>query len=238
MNRLTLRALSHRSSAPTGGRDLFRLPRRSATLVLLVGLFLASPMLAIRSEGAEPTRSWRHESSRDGIEVWTRPVSGSTARAFRGEGVMPVATEEIVELLSSADRFKTWFPETLESSGVEVDSDTLLHYSVLDMPWPVADRDNVLKSTLKRDDKTGVVEIFLEAAPKGMPNVPGLVRVHRASGYWRLEPRGANTTFVRFDMHLDPGGKLPEPLVNARITATPYQALSNLRQVLATSIAE
>ncbi|MEZ4291465.1 MAG: hypothetical protein R3E53_13375 [Myxococcota bacterium] len=34
---------------------------------------------------------------------------------------------------------------------------------------------------------------------------------------------------MTFAMHLDPGGGLPDWLVNARIVGTPFEALTNLR---------
>ncbi len=58
------------------------------------------------------------------------------------------------------------------------------------------------------------------------------VRVRHARGTGKLTPRGANKTNVRLSMHLDPGGGIPQWMINARIVATPFEALTNLRTTL------
>jgi hypothetical protein len=42
-------------------------------------------------------------------------------------------------------------------------------------------------------------------------------------------------TNVMFTMHLEPGGGVPKWMINARIVATPFEALTNLRVIVAIS---
>ena len=106
-------------------------------------------------------------------------------------------------------------------------------YSVMATPWPVSDRDNVLRSVLSRDTETGVVEITVTADPDHYPEQPDRVRVRRAKGLWRFEPLSESRTRVTFQMHLEPGGGIPQWMINARVVATPFEALGNLREMVA-----
>jgi START domain len=180
---------------------------------------------------------WTLEKQAEGIDVYTRPVPGSEIKEFRGEGVVSVDSDAIVTLLRDSDRFKEWFPNTIESKLLKRDGDVSFQYSVMSTPWPISDRDNVFRSVTKRDKKTGGVEISVSAAPTEFPIQSGRHRVTKARGSWRLTPRGPDKTLVTFTMHLEPGGGLPDWLVNARVVATPFEALVNLRNILGASTA-
>src|SRR5690606_12962108 len=126
-----------------------------------------------------------------------------------------------------------WFPNTSESRLLSRRGEIAYQYSVLDAPWPVSDRDNVLRSETSIDSATGRVSIRIVAAPDEFPEQPGRVRVRRARGEWLLEPVGAAQTRVTFTMHLEPGGGVPDWLIDARVVGTPFEALTNLRAALA-----
>ena len=186
---------------------------------------------------AAPAVDWTLRKQADGIDVYTRPVEGSDIQEFKGEGVVGVDAEAIVSLLRDSDRFKEWFPNTTESKLLERDGDVSFQYSVMHTPWPISDRDNVFRSVTKRDADTGEIDITVSAAPKAHPIQPDRHRVTKAQGSWRLQPEGHDITRVIFTMHLEPGGGLPDWMVNTRVVETPYEALVNLRNILGASAA-
>lgn len=207
---------------------------------LLAAVLLASPLAstAARAEPAESTAEvsdetgWIRARREAGIDVYTRSVPGSDVKAFKGEGLVAAPIERIRALLRDADRLHEWFPNTPASKLIRVEGDTRLQHSVMATPWPVTNRDNVLRSVTTQDPATGRVDIQLSAAPDAYPIQKDLHRVTKANGSWRLEPRGPNETWVQFAMHLEPGGGIPDWLVNARVEATPFEALTNLRAIL------
>ena len=179
------------------------------------------------------TNAWRLARSAEGITVHLRDVPGSGIAEFRGETVVDAPVSAIIDLLRDADRFKTWFPNTPESKLLSRDGDVSYQYSVMGTPWPMSDRDNVLRSVRSVDPSTGTVTIVVEADPDHHPEQPGLVRVRRAHGKWVLVPRGPDKTHVTFQMHLEPGGGIPEWMINARVVESPFEALTNMRETLA-----
>ena len=197
----------------------------------LVLLAIATICLLAWPSPAE--ESWRLDRSADGIEVYTRPVEGSGVKEFKGVSEYPAAPDTILAVLRDSDRFKTWFPNTPESKLLERTGDVSYQYSVMDAPWPVSDRDNVLRSQTTRDAATGAIRIDVVAEPDRVPEREGRVRVQRAKGQWRLEPTGEERTRVTFQMHLEPGGGVPAWLINARVVETPFEALANLRAKVA-----
>ena len=191
---------------------------------------VAAMVLAATSSHAA---DWTLGRQEDGITVHTRPVDGSGIDEFRGVAEVDAPAEAIVALLRDSNRFKDWFPNTPESRLLDRNGAVSHQYSVMATPWPVSDRDNVLRSVLSRDTETGVVEITVTADPDHYPEQPDRVRVRRAKGLWRFEPLSESRTRVTFQMHLEPGGGIPQWMINARVVATPFEALGNLREMVA-----
>ena len=176
---------------------------------------------------------WKLARDENGIAIHTRPVDGSGIDEFRGVAEVDASTEALVALLRDSARLKEWFPNTPESRLIDRNGSVSNQYSVLATPWPTSDRDNVLRSVLSRDETTGVVEITLAANPDHYPLQSGRVRVRRANGLWLFEPLSESRTRVTFQMHLEPGGGIPQWMINARVVETPFEALTNLRTVVA-----
>ncbi len=200
-------------------------PKRRLAACLVVAAALAAT--------ASPAADWTLGRQEDGITVHTRPVEGSGIDEFRGVIEIDAPAETLVTLLRDSDRFKEWFPNTPESKLLDRNGNVSHQYSVMDAPWPVSDRDNVLRSVLSRNVESGLVEIRLTANPDHYPEQAGRVRVRRAQGLWRFEPLDESRTRVTFQMHLEPGGGVPQWLINARVVATPFEALTNLRTMVA-----
>ncbi len=199
---------------------------RAALVPSLFSLILA---LGLATGSTASAREWTLGREGDGITVHTRPVDDSGIDEFRGIAEIAAPADAILSLLRDSDRFKTWFPNTPESRLLSRQGPVSYQYSVMATPWPISDRDNVLRSTRHTDPSSGVVTIEVEAAPDFHPEQPGRVRVRRARGRWTLEPIGPNRTRVTFQMHLEPGGGIPDWMINARVVATPFEALANLR---------
>jgi ribosome-associated toxin RatA of RatAB toxin-antitoxin module len=205
-------------------------PIHAHTTLPALALVALALVAGVASAAGATEAAWSLARERDGITVHTRPVAGSGIREFRGSALIPAPIESIRSLLRDADRFKDWFPNTSESRLLEREGNVSYQYSVLDTPWPVSDRDNVFRAETTIDDATGAVSIRISAAPDRHPEQPG--RVRGARGEWRLEPASTSQTRVIFTMHLEPGGGVPEWMVDTQVVETPFDALSNMRTTL------
>jgi hypothetical protein len=205
-------------------------PNSTRLLFIRCALYLSVCLCTVG--GTANAYEWELKKQADGIDVYTRRVSDSDIKEFKGEGIVRVGVGTIVELLRDSAQFKDWFPRTSASALLERDGDVSYQYSVMSTPWPISDRDNIFRSVMARDEATGRVEITVEAAPDHYPVQKRLHRVTRANGSWLLTPNGLNETHVRFIMHLEPGGGIPDWMINTQIIATPFEALVNMRNKL------
>ena len=178
-------------------------------------------------------RPWNLVRERDGIAVYTRPVEGSGIREFKGSALVAASAESIHALLRDAASFTDWFPNTSESRLLARNGNVSYRYTVIDTPWPVSDRDNIFRNETAVDPASGRIEIRITAAPEHYPEQLDRVRVRHSLGSWLLEPIRADATQVTFTMHLEPGGGVPEWLLNRQVVETPFDALTNLRTAVA-----
>lgn len=209
---------------PIAPRSISKLGLRNVSLLTLL-LFVVLVGGVTQAFAAD----WELNRDAEGIKVFTRPVADSGIKEFKGIAEIESPAEDIVSFIRDSDHFKDWFPSTPESKLLDRKGAVSYQYSVMDAPWPVSDRDNVLRSVLERDATSGAIQINVTAAPDFYPEQPDRVRVQKARGFWRIEPLETNRSRVTFSMHLEPGGGVPEWLSNTRVVETPYEALTNLR---------
>ena len=66
---------------------------------------------------------------------------------------------------------------------------------VYDLPWPLRDRDGVLRFEIQ-EDPSGTLLLFFGSLPHAVPVRPGLDRDRGICGVWELIPRGEHDTYV------------------------------------------
>ncbi len=77
-------------------------------------------------------------------------------------------------------------------------------YIVNKTPWPVTDRDAYTRSVMTAD----------------------------AAGSWKFAPQADGVVEVTYQVHANPGGSLPDWLVNAIVVETPLNTLENLHDII------
>ncbi|PLX23427.1 MAG: START domain protein [Marinilabiliales bacterium] len=176
---------------------------------------------------------WELSKSKDGISVYTRKVSFSNYKEFKGEVVVVANPEQVISILKNIDGYKEWLPDCLESKMLKkMDESQQMNYIHTDVPWPYDDRDLIYKFTVTDKINTKQIIISIENKPEYIESVNGIVRIPSAQGLWIITPTSKNKTKLVYQMHVEPGGYVPAWLANLKITDTPYGFLYNLRKQL------
>lgn len=174
---------------------------------------------------------WATEKTEDGITVLTRKTAGSPLKEFQGRMVIRASLSAIVAVFSDAPSYPTWQFECQSASVLtRTDFYNRTTYVVNRAPWPVSNRDLVVRSVLTQDKQTKTVTVWLQGLPNAIPPRSGLVRVAALQGFWQLQPVGNGNVSVVYQMLVDPGGSLPAGLANASAVMIPFKTLQKLRQ--------
>jgi ribosome-associated toxin RatA of RatAB toxin-antitoxin module len=175
---------------------------------------------------------WRHLTTKDGIEVSEQEVSGRAYPTFRGVGTVDANLYDVFAVIADVDRYTEWMHNCVDAHRIRRESETVQYsYNRIGAPWPVRDRDVVLRSKMIVVEPGRELHVrFGSVEDDSVGPVKGVVRMRRLEGHYKLEALGPEQTRVEYQVGADPGGRLPAWLVKRNTRDLPLRTLLNLRQ--------
>lgn len=196
---------------------------------ILAGMLVLSPLSALAGGAWEKAT----EDEDMQIVVYTRNVEGSSFKASRGVTTISASLGAIISLISDVNSFPEWMHNVKRSLLVEqISSSERITYTAQKLPWPVTDRDTVVYSKFSQDPDTKQIVIRLNARPDAYPEQDGHVRVPQMNGMWQLTPKEGNQVEVIYEIHPDPGGRIPTRVANSSIVDTPLNTLRGMHRMI------
>jgi hypothetical protein len=201
--------------------------RRVAALALAVALLAA--------ERASADGSWRPLLTRDGVGVEERSAPGRTLPELRATVEIDAGLFDVLAVITDVPRQTEWMHDCEESRLLRRDgADVTLLYNRTGAPWPVSDRDVVLRSETRLLDPGRRVAVrFANTIDPGAPPIDGIVRMPRLVGEYELVSLAPERTRVTYRLDIDPGGSLPSWAVSRTTRDTPLYTLLGLRRQVA-----
>lgn len=102
-------------------------------------------------------------------------------------------------------------------------------YGIVDSPWPMLDRDTVVRFDYEQQAKTKAITIAITNFPEFIPLEDGLVRVPKFGGYWKLQPEEGGWVGVTYQVYGDPGGWIPAWVANKAALRSVIKTLQNMQ---------
>lgn len=189
-------------------------------------------MLLLLCVGVHAAPQWRVVRTEDGITISVRSVENSAIAETRGVMTLSgVTLSSVLALISDVAHQHEWVASMDESRVLaELGPVERINYTRSNAPWPVADRDAVVRSRLSYEREQGRVHIESHAEPDYIPEKAGVIRIRKVDSSWTLLRLSADEIEVRYQLHSEPGGSLPAWLINNIMYEQPYQTLLNLRE--------
>jgi hypothetical protein len=197
------------------------------TRALLGTLLLLAPSAA--------SGDWKPIITHDGIEVSELEAPERSMPVFRGVGVIDASLADIVAVLGKIENHARWMSSCVEARLLRREGELVSYaYNRTDAPWPVADRDVVVRAeTTVVVPGQEVHSVFRSVPDDGVPEARGVVRMPHLAGHWKLRALGAGRTRVEYQVDADPGGRLPKWLVRQASRNLPLETLQGLRKEVA-----
>lgn len=213
-------------------RFVERLANPARALVALAQLTAAAAC------AAAPDGPWqlRYADAASGIEIHLRQ-RGDELTEFRGVVRMNERLSTLTAALLDTQRMPKWVYRVqsvtpLQRWGPEEGIDRVM----LGMPWPLDDREAIVRWRLEQDAATRVVTLRGSAVPHAAPVSEGVVRMPAFVSHWRLSPLGGGVVEVEFQGYGDLGGSLASPLLRGFVAAAtwegPLHTLEGLLEVV------
>ncbi|TNE76917.1 MAG: lipid-binding protein [Gammaproteobacteria bacterium] len=202
---------------------------RQAILTLLLSA-LATASIGAELPG-ELAEGWELRKEADNIRVYTIEQEDSSFKAFKAVALLNVPLQNLMAVMINPESCVEWVHNCSESYAFgKGDFHDRYAYSVNDMPWPVTDRDYVLRIRTHGDKASGEVVMDLNATPDLRAESGNRVRVDRSDTLYRFIPEGEKTRMI-WIQHTDPNGALPGWLVNSLLVDIPIKSMQSLEDV-------
>ena len=196
----------------------------TAAAVLIWGLSAALPAHA----------EWRIVTSESGVEVSQDDATGGGLPRFRGVGEVSADPDRIVAIIRDVAHQCDWMPDCSEARVVRNEPQGVLLYRRTDAPWPVSDRDVLLRSTIHVVEPAKEIHIvFSSVEDPAVPPRAGLVRIPRLSGSYKVRSLAPGRSQVEIEVDADPGGNFPAWLAARTTRDNPIRTIVNLRRRVA-----
>ena len=175
--------------------------------------------------------AWDLAKEANNIRVYTRSVEGSSFKEYKGVMQIKATLSSLLALVDDIPAYPKWIHTCVEAKVLKkIDQRESVVYTVNDAPWPVSDRDAVTRNVISQNYETLAVTISILGVPDFVPPEPGLVRVKKLKGFWRFSPLATGSVRVVYQVHNEPGGKLPTWLVNSVVVTQPFRTLLNMKE--------
>ncbi len=176
---------------------------------------LAQALLLLSMLAAAPAWSWETLVEEENLLVQRRPWIGSELQEIRGITRIRASLNAIMALLKDAEFNRHWVYRSggasiLQESGYK----QAYVYGVVDAPWPMTDRDTVVRFDYRQESESKLITIVITNFPEFVPYKPGFVRVPEFGGFWQLRPEPGGWVEVTYQVHGDPGGWIPVWVAN------------------------
>ncbi len=197
-------------------------------------IFTASAVMCLSVYSMAEVGPWELEAQDEDkdIKVFTRTVGDSPLKEFKGVTNIKSDVNTFVALLRDDKAATSWMHNVIEFKVMDSPSETEnLVYTVNATPWPVTDRDAYIRSIMSAD-KQGVVTSSIVAVPEFAELNDDYIRMPEILGAWTFSPKADGMVEVVYQVHANPGGSLPDWLVNAIVVETPLETLTNLHEII------
>ena len=184
-----------------------------------------------RNAFAKNPNKWETITREQAILVSTRVEPGRQFPSFRGIGRVNGSVWEVLAILADADRHMEWMHQCNGSKLIKaIDDSNQIIYNRTDAPWPVKDRDVVLRSNyaVAKEGKD-IWSRFKQTRDSSMGPVDGVVRMPTLTGRYHLVSTSESQCLVEYRVNADPGGSLPDWVVTQTTKDLPLHTLINLR---------
>jgi hypothetical protein len=169
----------------------------------------------------------------DGVKVYTCKAEGAKLKSLRAEFFLKgVKIDELETFLMDVKGYTSWQYNMIESTVIKKVSDQdVIYRTEVEAPWPVENRELIVRYTSQRDTIKQTMDIVIENIDMQYPRKDDVVRVPSSYATWRISTHG-NDLKIEYALRIDPGGSVPAWLVNIAMADGPHHSFRNLKRML------
>lgn len=174
---------------------------------------------------------WQMKEDREGIKVFTRKMDNNPLKAVKAVCTINTSLTSLTAVLLDINGTYDWVYATKKITLLKQISGTdLIYYSEIEIPWPIVNRDFIVRLKVSQDVKTRVVTVEGLSEPAYLPQNKNIVRIQHSYSKWMITPLQKDQVKVEYLLEVDPGGSVPAWLINLFATRGPFETFKKLLQ--------
>ena len=182
---------------------------------------------------AQKPGPWQLKKEKKDLKVFVRNNPASPIKELKMKFTVEASMSAIVLLLQDVAAIPDWVYKCPEDYHLEkISNSEEVYYNRVDFPWPLEDRDLIVRNTMLQDPETKVVRSESFNEPTFIPEKDGLVRIPKLHLWWEFTPRGNGIVDVEYFLSSDPGGMIPAWMINLAIDQGPTQTIKAFKKVI------
>ena len=171
---------------------------------------------------------WTFVESQNGINVYQRVDQQTDRKWFRLSTVIDYPMEDILNFTGSIEKLPEWVYACKETKTIDRKENEITYYSVTDMPFPMSDRDVVIRKVILHDEENKTFT-SISTGSKEFDIESDYVRVSHFEAIWFFEEIDSARTMVTYDMYVNPGESIPDWVKDRIVRIGPMKTMINLK---------
>jgi hypothetical protein len=196
---------------------------------LRIALMLALSSFAGLALAEDDGAGWQTLYEERGVLVSTREEPGVDLPSLRGQTSLNAGVLHLLAILLDDQHSTEWAKGADETQVLRrIDERSQVVYAHSRQPWPVKDRDLVMKRTVEVLEPGKAYRVHLVCVPEERARVENVVRVRRCETTFVLRAVDASHTQVDYRVHADPDGHIPAWIIRKASRSIPADTLRGL----------
>ena len=193
-------------------------------------LFTGFILLFVKGNLVAQNNEWCLKQDREGIKVYTKNLVNSPFKSVKAVCTIDASLSSLTAVLMDINSTTDWVYSTKSCTLLKQSSPSeLFYYSEVSIPWPVSNRDFIVRLAVYQDSKTKAVTVLGENKPKYLPENKNIVRIPKSYSKWLITPLSNKHVQIEYVLEVDPGGNVPAWLINMFATKGPFETFQKLR---------
>lgn len=190
---------------------------------LLISIFIIICFGKIYSQ-----TDWQLIKNENDIQVYYKSNDNSDFIEVKAITIIDAEIDELVCLIRDVESYTTWVYGTLDSYIISSISDEeYIYYIRSDLPWPVSDRECVIKIRLNISNS----EVYSQSICLNgyIAENEDCSRIYDLSGSWSFEAQDDGKVKLTYYLKLNPGLDLPDWILRTAADLAPYNTIVAMR---------
>ena len=179
---------------------------------------------------------WKKVNEKDGAIEWTRTNSRSNVDEYKATCIVKAPVPVVESILRDFSAWKKFMfmtksTEQVIDPSLKTTADTRYILIQQTFPWPMSNRDGLLKCDFSVNKATGEVRIVCRDVDTTLKSTPGVIRMPLTDMLWVLKPvpEGTELTYQAVAV---PGGDVPTAAINFLLKRIGVSTVLGVRKLI------